>query len=97
MIIGHLGERAVFGSQPGFYIQLFPVQIRYTGIAVAREITGAVIAGPLPLVATALLAWAHAPWPVSLLVIFYGLVTALAVYKAPLNNPAQIETTDSPV
>jgi hypothetical protein len=76
---------------------LFPVQIRYTGIAVAREITGAVIAGPLPLVATALLAWAHAPWPVSLLVIFYGLVTALAVYKAPLNNPAQIETTDSPV
>ncbi len=97
VIIGHLGERAVFGSQPGFYIQLFPVQIRYTGIAVAREITGAVIAGPLPLVATALLAWAHAPWPVSLLVIFYGLVTALAVYKAPLNNPAQIETTDSPV
>jgi MFS family permease len=95
VVVGHLGERAVFGSQPGFYIQLFPVQIRYTGIALAREITGAVIAGPLPLVATALLAWAHAPWPVAMLVILYGLVTAASVYMAPIGDPARPEADRS--
>ena len=61
VVIGHLGERTVFGAQPLFYMQLFPVQLRYSGIALSREITGAVAAGPLPLLATALLA-ALATW-----------------------------------
>jgi MHS family shikimate/dehydroshikimate transporter-like MFS transporter len=91
VVVGHLGERAVFGVQPSFYLQLFPVQIRYSGIAVAREVTGALIAGPLPLVATALLAWAHAAWPVALLVVVYGLVTTLAVQLAPVGDaPADV-------
>ena len=78
VVVAHLGERIAFGAQPAFYAELFPVELRYTGIALAREVTGAVIAGPLPLLATALVASSGgAPWLVAGLACLMGLVTAV--------------------
>jgi MFS transporter, MHS family, shikimate and dehydroshikimate transport protein len=77
VVVAHLGERIAFGAQPAFYAELFPVELRYTGIALAREVTGAVVAGPLPLLATALVAASGgAPWLVAGLACVMGLVTA---------------------
>ena len=79
-----VGLRTVFGVQPAFYAELFPVRFRFSGIAFARETTGAFIGGPLPLVATALVAAAGgASWPVAVLMIVLALTTALAVVMAP--------------
>src|SRR6202044_2194744 len=51
-----IGLRSVFGVQPAFYTELFETRLRFSGIALARETTGALVGGPLPLVTTAAVA-----------------------------------------
>lgn len=43
------------GAQGAFLTELFPVSIRFSGIALARELNGAIVAGLSPLIAAALL------------------------------------------
>ncbi|MCW4465450.1 MFS transporter [Glutamicibacter sp. MNS18] len=43
------------GAQGAFLTALFPVPVRFTGIATARELNGALVAGMSPLIAAALL------------------------------------------
>ncbi|MGQ3383420.1 MFS transporter [Glutamicibacter sp. TV12E] len=43
------------GAQGAFLTELFPVPVRFTGIAIARELNGAIVAGLSPLIAAALL------------------------------------------
>jgi len=43
------------GAQGAFLTELFPVPVRFTGIATARELNGALVAGMSPLIAAALL------------------------------------------
>jgi MFS family permease len=85
MVVGFaIGLRSVFGVQPAFYTELFETRLRFSGIALARETTGALIAGPLPLVSTAAVAAAGgAWWPVAVLMIVLVLITALSVAMAP--------------
>jgi MFS family permease len=89
MVVGFaVGLRAVFGVQPSFYTELFDVRLRYSGIALARETTGALIGGPLPLIATAAVAAVGgAWWPVAALMVVCNCVTVLAMVLAPA--PAQ--------
>jgi MHS family shikimate/dehydroshikimate transporter-like MFS transporter len=85
MVVGFaVGLRAVFGVQPSFYTELFEVRLRYSGIALARETTGALIGGPLPLVATAAVAAvAGAWWPVAALMVLCNCTTVIAMMLAP--------------
>jgi MFS family permease len=84
MMVGFAGLRSVFGVQPAFYIELFETRLRFSGIALARETTGALVGGPLPLIATAAVAAAGgAWWPVAGIMIVQALITALAVIMAP--------------
>ena len=69
--------------QPAVYCDLFPTHARYSGIAFAREITGAVVLGPLPLLTTAMLGWfAGAVWPIAGLTTLLCLITPIAVLAA---------------
>lgn len=43
------------GAQGAFLTELFPVAVRFSGIAIARELNGALVAGLSPLIAAALL------------------------------------------
>ncbi|MBN3850567.1 MHS family MFS transporter [Paraburkholderia sp. Ac-20342] len=90
VVLAHLGERAVFGVQPAYYRELFPVEVRYSGISVAREVTGSLVAGPLPLVATALIASTSGQtWPLASLVIGLAGLTAISILCAGrLDRPA---------
>ena len=85
MVVGFsIGLRSVFGVQPAFYTELFETRLRFSGIALARETTGALVGGPLPLVATAAVAAAGgAWWPVAVLMIVLALITTLSVVMAP--------------
>lgn len=85
MVVGFaIGLRAIFGVQPSFYAELFEVRLRYSGIALARETTGALVGGPLPLVATAAVAAAGgAWWPVALIMVVLSLVTVVSILLAP--------------
>lgn len=73
---------SMFGPIGAFYHNLFPTRIRYSGLVFAREMTGAIVGGPTPLIATALLAWAGAPWPIALYMIATVLIPLVAVYAA---------------
>jgi MFS family permease len=92
--------RAVFGVQPAFYTELFETRLRFSGIALARETTGALVGGPLPLAATAaVVAAGGAWWPVAVLMILLALITTLAVVMAPtpaVNTAPEAEGIDSP-
>jgi MFS family permease len=46
------------GAQGAFLANLFPTHYRFSGIAVARELNGMLVAGPTPLIASALVALA---------------------------------------
>jgi len=84
MTVGHaIGARSMFGVQPAFYCDLFPANVRYSAIAFAREVTGAIALGPLPLIATAMLGWSSGVLPVALLTAGFALVTLISVILAP--------------
>jgi MFS transporter, MHS family, shikimate and dehydroshikimate transport protein len=44
------------GAQGAFLANLFPTRYRFSGIALARELNGMLIAGPTPFIASALVA-----------------------------------------
>jgi MFS family permease len=85
IVIGHaIGARSSFGVQPAFYCDIFPVQVRYSAIAFAREVTGALLVGPLPLLATAMLSWfSDSVWPIALMTALYALITLVSVWLTP--------------
>jgi MFS transporter, MHS family, shikimate and dehydroshikimate transport protein len=100
MVVGFsIGLRSVFGVQPAFYTELFETRLRFSGIALARETTGALVGGPLPLVATAVVAVAGgAWWPVAVLMMVLALITTLSVVMAPMpavNTAPEEEGIDS--
>jgi MFS transporter, MHS family, shikimate and dehydroshikimate transport protein len=79
-----LGQRPVYAVQPKFYHQLFPTRLRYSGIALSREIVQATVAGTLPFIATALVAFYGGSYvPVALLMMFLAVVTLTALLMAP--------------
>lgn len=83
IVIGHaIGARSSFGVQPAFYCDIFPTEVRYSAIAFAREVTGAIFVGPLPLIATALVGWYGSAWPVALITALYCVITLISVLCA---------------
>ncbi|MBJ3816625.1 MHS family MFS transporter [Shimwellia pseudoproteus] len=72
---------AMIGTQPCIMGDLFPVRVRYSGLALGHEV-GSVFSGGLgPMLAVALLMAFDAAWPVSLLLIGYGLLAWLALWS----------------
>jgi MFS transporter, MHS family, shikimate and dehydroshikimate transport protein len=57
MSLGYgLGFGGMAGAQGAFLANLFPTRYRFSGIALARELNGMLIAGPTPFIASALVA-----------------------------------------
>ena len=69
------------GSQGAFLTNLFPARYRYTGVATARELNGALVAGTTPLIATALIAAVDGEiWLAAVFIVVCSLVTLGAVF-----------------
>ena len=49
-----IGFGGMAGAQGAFLANLFPTRYRYSGLAMARELNGVLVAGPTPLVAASL-------------------------------------------
>jgi MFS family permease len=81
-LLGGCIYSALAGSQPAFFSELFPANLRYTGVAGAREF-GAIAGGAIPLIATALVAAYASATPVAIFVICMCVVTMVAVLLAP--------------
>ncbi len=79
-----VANRMMFAAQAVFYADLFPANVRYTGIALAREFTFAFIGGPLPFIAAAIVAGTGGnAWPIALIMAALGLITTFSALAAP--------------
>lgn len=66
----------MWGAMPAFYCELFPEQLRYTGISLGSQ-AATIIGGLVPLFATAVLP-TYGTWPISALV---AVSAALALWS----------------
>lgn len=83
ILIGQLGHAAMYGPQASFFAELFPAKVRYSGASFGYQLASIFAGGMAPLVATALLAWAHnKTWPISLYMISFVVITAISVIFA---------------
>jgi MHS family shikimate/dehydroshikimate transporter-like MFS transporter len=82
-----------FGIGASWMPELFGTRVRYTGASLGCQVSAAISGGFSPIVATALLAWTGATWPVSLYMIALGLVAAWAVIAARETHAEELDGT----
>jgi MHS family shikimate/dehydroshikimate transporter-like MFS transporter len=80
-----------FGIGASWMPELFGTRVRYTGASLGCQVSAALSGGFAPIIATALLGWAGATWPVSLYLMALGLVAAVAVIAARETHTAGID------
>ena len=100
------GCLAMFGSQAAYYAELFPAEYRFSGFALGREIPGAVLAGPAPVISVGLVSLgAGSPTLLAIAMVVVALAGLFAVVAlpetrgvdlAPIVDPDQIPGKPAP-
>lgn len=102
VLVGRCPSAGINGA---YQMDLFEARLRFSGMILSREITGALIGGLLPLAATVATAAAGgAWWPVALIMIGMGAVTMVALLFGPTRagallpaaRPLQVSLTSGP-
>lgn len=90
LVIGNgLCHAAMIGVQPALLTEMFSAQVRYSGLAMAHEVSS-VIVGIAPLIATALYAHYRSPVPIALYLLCLCAISFVALLMArPNPNPNQ--------
>lgn len=76
------GHSAMYGPQASFFSELFGTRVRYSGASLGYQLSSVIAGGLSPLIATGLLRRYGTSWPIALLIVGMGLVTAISVYLA---------------
>jgi MHS family shikimate/dehydroshikimate transporter-like MFS transporter len=79
VVIMSVTHGLMFGPQAAYLPELFGTRTRYSGASLGCQVSAALSGGFAPIIATGLLAWAGATWPVSLYLIGLAAITLLAV------------------
>ncbi len=75
-----------YSSIPAFLVQLFPPQVRYTGISLPYNLANALIGGTIPLVSTALIYYTGSYYAPAIYLSVIALISLLALkYFAKLS------------
>jgi MHS family shikimate/dehydroshikimate transporter-like MFS transporter len=77
------GQGIMFGPEATWVAELFAARLRYSGASLGFQIGAALSGGLTPVIASALLLWAGATWPISLYLIVVAFVTLTATFAAP--------------
>lgn len=73
----HLGTR--WRDARLHFAESFPAAVRYTGVSLGYQVGAALFGGPLPLIATALVARYNSTLPVGFVVIAFGVIALIAL------------------
>ncbi|MBO0850152.1 MAG: MHS family MFS transporter [Pseudonocardia sp.] len=85
------GCLALFGSQAAYYTELFPADYRFSGLALGREIPGAVLAGPAPVIAVGLVGiTGGAPWLLAVAMAVVAVASLASVVALPETRGADL-------
>ncbi|QIL84048.1 MHS family MFS transporter [Diaphorobacter sp. HDW4A] len=81
VVIGFSVIWSTYGSVLGtFFAESFPPNVRYTGISLGYQVGAALVGGPMPLIATALMARYHGSYvPVAIFIALCALVSLIAI------------------
>ncbi len=89
-----------YGAQGTLFAQLFPTEVRYTGVSLVYQFSGIYAAGLTPLILTALTHSAHgAPWPAAGYLVVTALISVLAtvwIGKVSGASPDAVPSTTVP-
>lgn len=79
-----IGTMGMLAAELPFFCELFPTRVRYSGVALARELSAPVAGGIAPFIAVVLLAWSGGQsWPIAVYVIIMALISLVSVSLAP--------------
>ena len=81
-VIMSLTHATMFGPQAAFLPELFGTRVRYSGASLGCQIAAAISGGFAPMIATGLLAWAEATWPIALYLICLAAISLVATLYA---------------
>ena len=98
VIVGFSFIWPIYGALLGtLFAESFPPEVRYTGVSLGYQVGAAIVGGPMPLIATALLAYYNKNYmSVGLFIIACGIVSLVAVSRAidrtgkPLDDCANV-------
>ena len=76
------GQGIMFGPEAAWVAELFPARLRYSGASLGFQLGAALSGGLTPMLASALLLWTGATWPISLYLIAAAVVTIAATLAA---------------
>ncbi|GAB3810783.1 MFS transporter [Tessaracoccus terricola] len=80
IVIGFSAIWSLYGATLGSYFaESFPPAVRYTGVSLGYQVGAALFGGPLPLIATALLASYGSYIPIGLVIIAFGVISLIAL------------------
>jgi MHS family shikimate/dehydroshikimate transporter-like MFS transporter len=83
-IVSAVAKTLMTSAQSPWFAEMFPASVRYTGFALAREVTSPISGGIAPMIATALLAaGGGSPNLVSWYVVGLAAITAVSVSLGP--------------
>lgn len=77
------GVYIVTGAQAAYLTELFPAEFRFTGVALSREISTALLAAPAPAAAAALYLWSGGPWWTAGIMVACSAACLIAVWVLP--------------
>ena len=70
----------MLGAQASFLADQFPTEVRFSGVAISRELASGLVGGTLPLIATALTSAVDGTWMIGLLSVALMLIAVLGAY-----------------
>jgi MHS family shikimate/dehydroshikimate transporter-like MFS transporter len=83
VLANSVGVYAMFSPQAAYFAELFDTRVRYSGLALAREISAPVAGGIAPFIATYLLSRTGTYWPIALYMIVLALISLVALAFGP--------------
>ncbi|MCU1526563.1 MAG: Major Facilitator Superfamily [Frondihabitans sp.] len=88
---------AMYGPQASLFGELFPTAIRYSGLSMGYQIAGSIFGGPLPIIATLLVAVAGGQvWIFAAFLVLTAIVSAVAGAFLPENRSDDIDAVGAP-
>ncbi|MGV9797304.1 MFS transporter [Mycobacterium sp. NPDC003449] len=82
---------AMYGPEASFMSELFPTNVRYSGISLSAQVAGVLAGGFAPLIATALLARAGHFWPIAVYLVVIAAISFTAALVAPETHRADLD------
>ncbi|GAA5036354.1 MFS transporter [Microbacterium fluvii] len=76
-------QGATIGVSAAMLAELFPTAMRWSGIAISREIPVALVGGTTPLIATALVAAGNGPWLVGGFLLVLSVIGLIGIMTLP--------------